>query len=316
VARRLSRTRLACVVGACAVTSGLCAIATPVRAASQLTIDTSRVVVRPLQPRWIPPESTRPQPLSLDWLEGDEWAFQVQSISTNDEFEEYSRLATPAQRDAFIARFWARRDPTQGTPANELRDEFMRRVQFALERFGASDRPGFGFDTDRGRMYLMLGSPESVDSEGAEDARFETWRYGSVAGLGTDVRIRFSLAREYCGFRIVSPPPARTVQGRTATVGIHSLGLVSISLPLNAKQVAGASYELRDGAGVLADRGQIGWIDATERREPLSAHLPPSWLADGFGCTHALPAGRYTLASTVRAVTGQRTTDVVTFEVE
>ena len=65
--------------------AAFCLVATPVRALSQRGAIPSRLIVRPLQPRWIPPDSTLPQPVSLEWLDGDEWAFEVQSILTSEE---------------------------------------------------------------------------------------------------------------------------------------------------------------------------------------------------------------------------------------
>ena len=60
-----------------------------------------------------PAESTVPEPVSLEWMDGDEWAFEVQPIITFGELREYSQLRAAADRDGFIARFWARRDPSR-----------------------------------------------------------------------------------------------------------------------------------------------------------------------------------------------------------
>jgi GWxTD domain-containing protein len=323
----VSRARMACAVAACAITSVLSVVATPVRAALQQTENPSRMVIRPLQPRWIPPESTRPQPVSLEWLDGDEWAFQVQSIIRNEELVAYSRLETPQQRDAFIARFWAERDPSPATPENEFQAEYTRRVQVAIERFGASGQPGFGFDTDRGRTYLMFGAPDAIDKEGSGDNQFEIWRYATVAGIGSDFRVRFTPGRDFYGHRIVSPSPIRTIEAtavtgavndsqRRASVEIYPHGLTTIFVPLDAAGVAGARYELRNREGVEVDKGEIGWVEEGARKELVSKHLPPSWIAAGLGGTHALPADSYTVSTTVRFITGEIRTEMATFDVQ
>jgi GWxTD domain-containing protein len=323
----VSRARMVCAVAACASVSVLSVVATPVRAALPQAGNPSRLVIRPLQYRWIPPESSRPQPVSLEWMDGDEWAFQVQSIIRNEELVAYSRLETARQRDAFIARFWGDRDPSPGTPENEFEAEYTRRVQFASERFGASGQPGFGFDTDRGRTYLMFGSPDAIDREGSGDNQLEIWRYADVAGIGSDVRIRFAPGRDFCGHRIVSPSPIRTIEAtaviaavndsaRHASVGIYPHGLTNISVPLDAAGVTGARYELRNREGVEVDKGEIGWVEEGARKELLSRHLPPSWIAAGLGCTHALPADTYTVSTTVRFITGEIRTETATFDVQ
>jgi len=325
---RVSRARMTCALAAWAISAALFAVATPVRAASQRAANPSRMVVRPLQPRWIPPDSTLPQPVSLPWLDGDEWTFQVQSIITNEELVAYSELQTPAQRDALIARFWASRDPSPSTSENEFRDEYTRRVQFASERFSASGQAGFGFDTDRGRIYLMFGPPDAIETQAAAAADpYETWRYDSVAEIGADFQVRFSLSRDaYCGYRIASSASHATVEGvavsnpvdepvRHASVQIYSLGLTAISIPVDAARVLGARYELHNRKGIPVDEGQIGSLDRTSDG-PLSQHFPSSWRYAGLGCTHSLPADTYTLTTAVRFTTGQIQSETVTFDVQ
>jgi GWxTD domain-containing protein len=66
-------------------------------------------------------------------------------------WREYASFREPRSAMRFIARFWARRDPSPGTPINEFRDEFSRRVRFARETLADSQSHGTpGFDTDRG----------------------------------------------------------------------------------------------------------------------------------------------------------------------
>lgn len=265
-----------------------------------------------MQPRAMAPDSSRPQPVSLEWLEGDEWAFEVQSIASSDELAAYGRLANARERDAFIERFWATRDPSPGTDANEFRDEYLRRVQFARSRFDASG--GMGFNTDRGRVHLMFGPPDSIETEQTRIDRFEIWRYTSLGNLGEDVRFRFSLSRDqYCGFTIASPAVARTL----GIVRLYFFGMTAISIPVDAKTVVGVRYELRNRGGEEMDHGEIGFVDkATAANDPLGNHVPQEWFAAGFGCTHALPPDTYTVAAAVRLLNGEVVRQSVTFDVE
>ena len=318
---RVSRARRILAVTACVAAAAFCLVATPVRALSQRGAIPSRLIVRPVQPRGIPPDSTLPQPVSLEWLDGDEWAFEVQSILTSEEMREYADLREAKERDAFIERFWARRDPSPGTPPNEFRDEFIRRVQFARERFADPKSAAMlGFDTDRGRVYLMFGPPDSIVTRAAGADQIDEWRYTDIAAIGGDFRVRFSSTRgTYCGYRIVSPAPIATVGGAGAAsvpaVQFYPFGLVAISIPVEAARVAGARWELRNRQGVQVDGGEIGFMEGPAS-DQLSRHLSASWLEMGIGCTQALPANSYTLTTAVRFVTGQLQSETVTFNVE
>lgn len=73
----------------------------------------------------------------------------------------WQRLTTAEERVNFIEAFWARRDPTPGTPENEYQIEHYRRLHYANKFFGAG-RPGY--KTDRGQIYIILGPPDEVDS--------------------------------------------------------------------------------------------------------------------------------------------------------
>jgi len=94
----------------------------------------------------------RPVP---EWWEGP-----VRYALTDDETREYRSLATGAERAAFIARFWASRDPGPYTPGNEAEETFWKRVVAADELF--TDTTISGWRTDRGRVYIILGPPDEI----------------------------------------------------------------------------------------------------------------------------------------------------------
>ena len=78
---------------------------------------------------------------------------------------EYGKLTTNAEREAFEKTFWARRDPDPGTPANEYRDEMVRRIQEANRRFRGEGRNGWL--TERGRIFILLGPPDEEKEDAA-----------------------------------------------------------------------------------------------------------------------------------------------------
>jgi len=115
-------------------------------------------------------------------------------------------LSNDEERDQFIEQFWLRRDPTPDTPENEYKEEHYRRIAYSNEHFPAG-KPGWM--TDRGRIYIVFGPPDEIDSHpsGGEYQRpieegggetstypFETWRYRYIEGLGShgqEVQIEF-----------------------------------------------------------------------------------------------------------------------------
>jgi len=94
-----------------------------------------------------------------------EWLKLVSYIILPQERDVFLRLGNDRDRDIFIESFWKQRDPTPGTPQNEFRDEHIRRFNYANSRYGRGT-PREGWQTDMGRVYIILGPPNS-------DERFE-----------------------------------------------------------------------------------------------------------------------------------------------
>jgi GWxTD domain-containing protein len=70
------------------------------------------------------------------------------------------KLVTQRDQDVFMESFWKLRDPTPGTPQNEYRDEMVRRLQHVNKFYGRGTTRE-GWQTDRGRVYMILGEPAS-----------------------------------------------------------------------------------------------------------------------------------------------------------
>ena len=81
----------------------------------------------------------------------------VRYLLTDDEKKAYAVLATPAEREAFVAKFWKDLDPTPESERNEFRDEFERRVAFADAHLGTEKVRGR--DTERGAIFVIVGPP-------------------------------------------------------------------------------------------------------------------------------------------------------------
>ncbi len=87
-------------------------------------------------------------------------------LMTAAEKAAWKNITSEKEADEFIALFWAKRDPTTATPANELRAEFETRVTLADEHF--TTKRTRGAMTDRGRALIVLGPPFNVSSTGAQ----------------------------------------------------------------------------------------------------------------------------------------------------
>ncbi|HUP62243.1 MAG TPA: GWxTD domain-containing protein [Thermoanaerobaculia bacterium] len=87
-----------------------------------------------------------------EWRRGPE-----KFLMSNEEEKAWKSVTSDADAAAFIDLFWARRDPTPGTPRNEMREEFLVRVRYSDASFAEKRR---GALTDRGQVYIVLGPPE------------------------------------------------------------------------------------------------------------------------------------------------------------
>jgi len=97
----------------------------------------------------------------------------------------YSSLSVDGKR-SWLRQFWAKRDPSLGTPENEARERFYSAIRDANRRFGeggASRVPGWR--TDRGRIYVKYGAPDEVleRRSGGSTYPYEVWKYTRVRAL-------------------------------------------------------------------------------------------------------------------------------------
>ncbi len=88
-----------------------------------------------------------------DWAKSPEAYFL-----TSEEKQAWSAIKSDAEAEKFIALYWARRDPTPGTPQNEFKDGVMRRIAAADEQFKLR-RYNKGSESNRGRIFVVLGAP-------------------------------------------------------------------------------------------------------------------------------------------------------------
>ena len=132
------------------------------------------------------------------WLDED-----VVYIISPEERSSFLHLSTNEEREQFIEAFWQRRNPDPDSADNTFKEEHYRRIAYANEHF-ASGIPGW--KSDRGRIYIMWGPADEVQSHpsggsydrpasegGGETSTypFEDWRYRYLEGIGENVEIEF-----------------------------------------------------------------------------------------------------------------------------
>jgi len=132
------------------------------------------------------------------WLNED-----VVYIISPEERSAFLQLETNEEREQFIESFWLRRSSNPDLPENDFKEEHYRRIAYANEHF-ASGIPGW--KTDRGRIYIMWGAPDEIESHptgGTYDRPmeqgggstttypWETWRYRYLEGIQENVILEF-----------------------------------------------------------------------------------------------------------------------------
>jgi GWxTD domain-containing protein len=99
----------------------------------------------------------RPEPSGGE-TPGEAWADgPVRFLLTADERRAFARLSDPVARSEFVTNFWKSRDATPETPANEFREEFAKRADFADKNFAQDEVRGSL--TDRGMVFILFGPP-------------------------------------------------------------------------------------------------------------------------------------------------------------
>jgi GWxTD domain-containing protein len=186
------------------------------------------------------------------WLDED-----VNYIITDEERKAFKSLKTDEERDSFIEQFWLRRDPDPDTPENEYKEQYYERIQYANEKY-ASGIPGW--KTDRGRIYIMFGKPDQIESHpsgGSYDRPsyegggttstypFETWWYRYIEGIGSDIEIEFVDPSGSGEYRIARSPDEKDALKYVPNAGLtlaESLGLSS-----KADRITGNGYQGQNG---------------------------------------------------------------------
>jgi GWxTD domain-containing protein len=270
---------------------------------------------KPAEPLPLPPAPAAASPTGqtadspfYKWLNED-----VAYIVTDRERDAFLALQTDAEREHFIEQFWLRRDPTPGTERNEAKEEHYRRIAYANDHFFAAGVPGW--QTDRGRVYIVYGPPDEIESHALGSAStypFEQWLYRSIKGVGSNVVVEFVDATWSANYRLTANPaqkqlPPGTPTGRFAPFSAAAVRVdgdtATFSIPLEGF----ANHQIKILARILnsAGRGAGSW--------ELGVQCP----APAVNRQVTLASGFYRLKLGIKDVTtGDVADQVVDFEVK
>lgn len=233
-----------------------------------------------------PPRAAQDQVLDPHF---QEWLNMVAAIAAPEELEGFRRLSAARDRDLFVRLFWRQRDPTPGTEANEYRDEIERRFRHVNEYFGrGTTRPGWM--TDMGRIYMILGEPNSQESfeqvPGVQPA--QVWSYVGDAGLGLppQFNVTFYKPNGVGEWRIYEPattgPAALLTEGDQ--YGSADSRRIYRLLRQRAPNLAGPAFSMipGQGAGETMPSLRNSRVLADIQRSPLR-RVDPAYAADFRG---------------------------------
>ncbi len=177
------------------------------------------------------------------WLNED-----VVYIISPEERSAFLHLQTNEEREQFIEAFWQRRNPDPDSAENTFKEEHYRRIAYTNEHY-SSGIPGW--KTDRGRIYIMWGPPDEIQSHpsggsydrpaeegGGETSTypFEDWRYRYLEGIGENVELEFvdpTMSGEYHLTMDPSEKDALTYVPGAGLTEMESMGLSSKTARFN-----------------------------------------------------------------------------------
>ena len=177
------------------------------------------------------------------------WLYEdVVYIISPEERSAFLHLATNEEREQFIEQFWQRRNPDPDSADNTFKEEHYRRIAYVNEHF-SSGIPGW--KTDRGRIYIMWGPADEIESHpsggsyerpaeegGGETSTypFEDWRYRYLEGIGENVILEFvdpTMSGEYHLTMDPSEKDALLMVPGAGLTEMESMGLASKTARFN-----------------------------------------------------------------------------------
>ena len=202
----------------------------PARSIAQGQPAPQDTTARPLTPKEL---KKREKKLRKELSDPDKvWLMEeVPDIITEDERRAFLELGTEEEREQFIEIFWRDRNPDHESPINPAREEHYRRLAYADEHFASGIT---GRKTDRGRIYIIWGPPDEIESHptgGTLDRPteqgggttttypWELWRYRHLEGIGENIEIEFVDTTGSGEYHITKDPCEKDALGHVPGAG-------------------------------------------------------------------------------------------------
>jgi GWxTD domain-containing protein len=100
----------------------------------------------------------------------DKYIDHIKILMTEQEKAEFKKLKSDSEKQKFVDDFWAKRDPSPGTPENEYKTNFENNLQQVNDRM--KDKKAF--ESDLGQTLLLLGPPSDQKDEGGKSSGYNT----------------------------------------------------------------------------------------------------------------------------------------------
>jgi len=131
-----------------------------------------------------------------------EWLDEVSPIMSRAEESVFNSLQTEEDRKRFQISFWKVRDRKPETIQNEYKIEYYSRIQYAKNRLG-------GINTDRGRIYVILGKPFEISNfsgyEKVVDCELWMYRAGERPGIPPYMSLLFYKRMDFGEYKLFYP---------------------------------------------------------------------------------------------------------------
>ena len=229
-----------------------------------------------------------------------QWLDEVDPIMSSQERSVARMLQTLEERKQFQDLFWKARNPSPHNPENKYKIEYYRRLDYARKKLD-------GVNSDRGRIYILLGKPFRIESFSGEKnvVDCELWEYRTEGqhGLFPFMNFIFYKPRDMGNYQLYQP-------------GIHNATeLLSPYLANNTmnpnqafQQVKMSSAELAQASlSIVAGEGEPG-MDTSLSSSSMALSkvysLPEREAEVGYIRTFTSPSGNVEVAHSTNAVRG------------
>jgi len=237
-------------------------------------------------------------PQYADWPKGP-----VQWLMTSDDQKAWKKVSTDQEAQDFIDLFWARRDPTPGTPRNEFKEQFEGRVKSADAGYKVGKVRGAL--TDMGRVFIVVGPPKQAQDTGHKGTLASTGMFGTnggglggSSGFDPTARVGASATFEY------DNPISVGLDSRPVKF-IQDLYSGEYKLDPQSSNVFGAIKAAVQKAVVNPDLTTVpDWARPVQKTYKMVATTKPVVTAEAPAALPAQPAGahHFTLAKDVTAL--------------